>query len=184
MNTVDAIKSKDEINTVTHLLKKIGGVLYADIWKVGINMGLRISDLLSLKYEDFDLEKLSLTIREQKTGKSRHIRLNDSVIKVFNNRREDYPLDIWLFEVHSNRAKNRPISRESVARIFKEVGEIVGVQLGTHSMRKTRGWAMYSDNVPLEMISKVLNHSSPAVTMRYLGITKEEVLDTYTQYEL
>jgi len=43
---------------------------------------------------------------------------------------------------------------------------------------------MYSDGVPVEMISKVLNHSTTAVTMRYLGITKEEVLQTYVDYKL
>lgn len=37
---------------------------------------------------------------------------------------------------------------------------------------------------PIEKISKVLNHSATAVTMRYLGITNQEVLDTYDEYEL
>jgi integrase len=67
---------------------------------------------------------------------------------------------------------------------FSEIGDILKLKLGTHSMRKTRGWAMYSDGVPVEMISKVLNHSTTAVTMRYLGITKEEILQTYVDYEL
>jgi integrase len=71
-----------------------------------------------------------------------------------------------------------------VAKAFSEVGSIVGVKLGTHSMRKSRGWAMYSDGVPIEMIAKVLNHSSPSVTMAYLGITKKQVMDTYLEYEL
>ena len=43
---------------------------------------------------------------------------------------------------------------------------------------------MFTDGVPIEKISKVLNHSAPAVTMAYLGITKEEILDTYLAYEL
>ena len=43
---------------------------------------------------------------------------------------------------------------------------------------------MFSDGKPIEMISKVLNHSSPSITMAYLGITKEEVLSTYDEYEL
>ena len=91
-----------------------------------------------------------------------------------------------VFQVHSNRTKGliQPVSRVSVARKFKEIGEIIKVKLGTHSMRKSRGWAMYSDGVPIEMISKVLNHSHPAVTMAYLGITKQEILDTYEAYEL
>jgi len=184
MNTVDAVKTKQEIDSITHLLNKIGGDIYSDIWKVGLNLGLRITDLLSLKYSDLDLENRSLKLKEQKTDKSKEIRLNNTVIEIVERRRNEYPDDLWLFQVHSNRMKNSPISRFSVSKKFQEIGEIVGIQLGTHSMRKSRGCAMYSDGVSIEMISKVLNHSSPSVTMRYLGITKDEVLETYETYEL
>ncbi len=51
-------------------------------------------------------------------------------------------------------------------------------------MRKSRGYVMFTDGVPIEKVSKVLNHSHPAVTMRYLGITNKEVLDSYDEYEL
>ena len=71
-----------------------------------------------------------------------------------------------------------------VVRKFKEVGETMNMNISTHSMRKTRGFAMWNDEVPVEMICKVLNHSSPAVTMFYLGITRDEVLNTYDEYEL
>ncbi len=112
------------------------------------------------------------------------IRLNETVIKLIRQRHKLHPDDTYLFEVHSNRAKGKPVSRVSVARVFKEVGEIIDVPLGTHSMRKSRGWAMHSEGVPIEKISKVLNHSNPAQTMSYLGITQEEVLETYDTYEL
>jgi hypothetical protein len=44
--------------------------------------------------------------------------------------------------------------------------------------------AMYQDGVPVEKIAKVLNHSNTTSTLRYLGITKKEVLKTYDEYEL
>jgi len=43
---------------------------------------------------------------------------------------------------------------------------------------------MFDDNVPVAVIAKVLNHSSEAATLRYLGITEEQVLQTYDDYEL
>jgi len=184
MIAVEAVKNRDDINTVTHLLRKIGGDIYADIWKVGVNLSLRISDLLAIRFSDLDLDNRSLTLKEQKTAKIRHLRLNNTVIEIVKKRLAEHPTDEYLFQVHSNRAKNKPISRQMVARKFKEVGEIVNINLSTHSMRKSRGYAMWADGVPVEMITKVLNHSNPAVTMAYLGITKQEVLDTYDQYEL
>ena len=184
MNHTEAVKTRDEINTVSLLLQKYGGNLYRDIWKVGINVSLRISDLLAIRYSDLDLENRRLQLREMKTGKNKEIRLNDTVIKIIEKRRKQFPEDEFLFQVHSNRATGKPVSRQMVARKFKEAGETLNIALSTHSMRKTRGYAMFSDGKPIEMISKVLNHSSPSVTMAYLGITKEEVMDTYDEYEL
>ncbi|MFZ2168944.1 MAG: tyrosine-type recombinase/integrase [Methylococcaceae bacterium] len=99
-------------------------------------------------------------------------------------RQQDNPADTWLFQVHSNRAKDKPVSRVSVSRVFKDAGELLGQTNNTHSMRKSRGIAMYKDGVPVEKIAKVLNHSNTTSTLRYLGITQEEVLKTYDDYEL
>ena len=183
MNIVNAA-SKAEIDMVHTLLMKKYGDLYADIWKVGVNLSLRISDLLDLEYGDFNMDDRSLRLREKKTGKLKDIRLNAPAITVIEKRKKENPSDSWLFQVHSNRAKDKPISRVSVSRVFKEAGEILGLTINTHSMRKSRGMAMYKDGVPIEKIAKVLNHTNPSSTLRYLGITHEEVMKTYDDYEL
>ncbi|QPK62904.1 tyrosine-type recombinase/integrase [Methylomonas sp. LL1] len=183
MNTVNAA-SKTEIDLVHTLLEKKFGQLYADIWKVGVNLSLRISDLLTLEYSQLNLQDRSLQLTEQKTGKLKLIRLNSAAIAVIERRRVEQSSDRWLFQVHSNRAKDKPVSRVSVSRVFKETGDMLGLTINTHSMRKSRGMAMYKDGVPVEKIAKVLNHSNTTSTLRYLGITKEEVLQTYDDYEL
>ena len=186
MKEVEAVKTKEEIVMIERLLRTHHGDLYGDVWRIGINLSLRISDLLAILYKDLDLDNCLYAVREGKTGKVRLIRLNCTALSLIQDRRNKYPSDIFLFQVHSNRTSGlvKPVSRVSVARVFKDVGERIGIKLGTHSMRKSRGWAMFTDGVPIEKISKVLNHSAPSVTMAYLGITKEEILDTYLEYEL
>lgn len=181
--SVEAVKSFEDRIFVEKQLRKYGDI-YSDIWKLGINVGLRISDLLAIRYQDMDLESRTLHLKEKKTGKSKTILLNNTVVNIVNRRRKMYPHHHWLFEVECNRATGKAISRSSVSRVFKEVGDSSSIQLNTHSMRKTRGYALYADGKPIELIAKVLNHSSPSVTMNYLGITKEEVLQTYVDYEL
>ena len=183
MNTVDAISPAD-IDLVTRLLLKRYGPLYADIWKVGLNLSLRISDLLSLRYDQLDLAGRSVHLIEQKTGKPKTLRLNPVALAIIERRRGERPQDVWLFQVDCNRAKHKPISRIAVSKAFKEVGDSLGLRLNTHSMRKSRGKALYDAGVPIEKISRVLNHSDTGVTLRYLGITQEAVLQTYDDFPL
>ncbi len=189
MKEVEAVKTKEDIAHVERLLRRHKSDLYGDLWRIGVNLSLRISDLLAIEYKDIDLEKGEHELKEKKTGKKRTVRINQIARKIIEDRRAKYPNDKYLFQVHCNRMASEPpkaVGRVTVARAFKEVGEMesVKIKLGTHSMRKSRGWAMYSDGVPIEMIAKVLNHSTPATTMAYLGITKAEVLQTYMDYEL
>jgi len=187
MNEVEAVKTKEDIRDVERLLRKHGSDLYADLWRIGVNLALRISDLLEIRYDAIDFERHEYRTTEKKTDKKRTLKINQIALEIIERRHKASPEDTYLFQVHSNRTASeapKPVSRVSVARKFKEVGEIMGVQLGTHSMRKSRGWAMYSDGVPIEMIAKVLNHSTPAVTMSYLGITKADILQTYIDYQL
>jgi integrase len=184
MNEVDAIK-KDQIPAVEMLLAKHSGQIYADIWTFGINTALRISDLLSLKMADVQ-DAATITIHEQKTGKARTITLNSKAREIIARRASDNPDHTWLFQATGNRAKSscKAIARQTVAKQFFVIGEIIGKNLGTHSMRKTRGKAMYQDGVPVEVISKLLNHATTQVTLRYIGIDKETIAKTYDDYVL
>ncbi len=185
MNEVAAVKERENIQAVGVFLEKHGSKDYRDIWELGINAALRISDLLALRYTDV-VGVEELTLSEGKTGKKRNIRLNSKAQAIIAKRREENPGDEWLFQSKGNRAKSarKPIDRSTVARKFKEIGDIMGIALGTHSMRKTRGYAMWSDGVPIEFISKVLNHSSPSVTLRYIGIEQDDIRKSYDDYVL
>lgn len=182
MNIVEAVKTEVEARTISRKLTKNarGNTLYADIWEFGINTALRISDLLTLTYTDVQGDKL--VIKEAKTGKTRQIDLNSSAKAIIARRRQAHPDHTFLFQVDSNRAKGKAVSRVAVAQAFKAVGDEMGLQLGTHSMRKTRGWLMHSGGKSIELICRVLNHSNPAVTMAYIGINQAEVDATYHEF--
>lgn len=192
MREVEAVKTTEQRQQVeAHLADQ--GMIYADIWKVGVNTALRISDLLSLTMDNvraLDPAQPALQITEQKTGKLRKIVVNRSALVVMQRRLAEYPKHVWLFQseaVNRNRREPpKPINRRSVSRAFEKVGQRVApkVVLGTHSMRKTRGYAMHKAGRSIESIAKVLNHSSPAVTMRYIGLVQQDIDESYTEFEL
>lgn len=182
MQLVEAVKTQADVAQVTNKLLRNArdNTLYADIWNLGLQVALRISDLLSVTMAEALQGRI--IIKESKTGKTRSIDLNSKAMEIVKARKAKHPEHIYLFEVESNRAKGKPVSRVAVAQAFKAVGDELGIALGTHSMRKTRGWVMHSAGVSIEMICKVLNHSSPAITMAYLGLTQSEIDDTYHEF--
>ena len=192
MREVEAVKTHAQRQQVeAHLADE--GVIYADIWKLGVNTALRISDLLSLNMDHvraLDPAQPALNLIEQKTGKPRKIVVNTSALAVMQRRLVDHPGDVWLFQSAAvNRNRREPpksINRRSVSRVFEQVGQRVApkVVLGTHSMRKTRGYALHKAGRSIESIAKVLNHSSPAVTMRYIGLVQQDIDESYTELEL
>ena len=182
MQIVDAVKSKEEIKRIASLLEKHYGSIYSHMWIFGVNAALRISDLRLITMEHALTGKLTLI--EGKTKKRRSIPLNATAMSVVQLRHALNPHHNYLFQVDCNRAKNKPISRQSVSAAFKEVGDILGLKLGTHSMRKTLGWTMYSAGERIERICKVLNHKDSGVTMRYIGLTQADIDSAYHEYEI
>jgi len=171
MEVVQPIRDKNKIQEIKEYLKLFS---YRDflLFVAGINTGLRISDLLKLKVSDVK-DKKHIKIKEQKTGKAKRILINDSLkealkdyIKVLNN--YDY-----LFQ--SQKGENRPLSRFQAYRIINEASKMVGIndQIGTHSLRKTFGFWHYQQFKDVALLQDIFNHSSPSVTLRYIGINDD-----------
>ncbi|EKZ0315097.1 site-specific integrase [Listeria monocytogenes] len=160
------------------------------LFSIGINTAYRISDLLSLKLSDV-LEiyrqkvrvKSRLKMTEQKTEKNNSVILTkklqkdiwDFVVKEHAQEIDQQDLDYYLFTSRKKKAGERPLTRQQGWYIISEAGKKAGLEnLGTHSMRKTFGYHLYKNGVGLELIQVLLNHSSPRITLRYIGIEQED----------
>jgi integrase len=143
------------------------------LFTMGINTGLRISDLLSLKVKDVK-ERTHILIKETKTGKEKRFRINNNLKEAIedyikNMREEDY-----LFP--SSRT-GKPIGRVQAYRILNEVAKEVGLEeIGTHTLRKTFGYHFYQRTKDVALLQQIFNHSAPSVTLRYIGIN-QDVMD-------
>lgn len=191
MNQVDAIRDKAIIEKMKRYLLSKSRRDYA-LFVVGINSGLRVSDLLSLKVGDvMESGKLKdrITITESKTGKRKDFPISDASRKALtlllgeieNDNRSI--CDCWLFP---SRKGNKPITREHAWHILNDAGKYAGLKenIGTHSMRKTFGYHAYKKGLDLSLIQRLLNHSSPAITLSYIGITREDMDSVYLSLNL
>ncbi|MGP4068372.1 tyrosine-type recombinase/integrase [Halobacillus sp. B29] len=170
MNTAQPITDPVMIREVMEVYKK-GSKQYL-LLAYSLNTGLRISDILRANVQD-SLHGIWKD-REEKTGKEKIIQINAKLQLLIRDYVEanDLQLDDFLF--YSNKNRRNPISRVQAHRIVAKAGEMIGITLSCHSLRKTFGYMAYKNGVDLSLLQYIFNHSTQAVTLRYIGITQDE----------
>lgn len=186
MPEVQAVKSLDTVKLISHLLERTYSKQMSDVWNIGLNLALRISDLLSIKFDDIDNDRL--LVKESKTGKLANIKLNEKTMVAIREIHTEHPDHVYLFQSYRNqqarKSPPKPLSRRAVTKAFSMIGEEVKIALGTHSMRKTRGYHLYQNTKDIARVMKMLRHSSEGVTLRYIGITQDDVDKDFVELEL
>lgn len=192
MKAVEAIKDPKMIENLKRYFRHHNLRDYC-LFVLGINSGLRVSDLLALTVGDVidgkkPVDRIVLT--ERKTKKNKQFPLSDNAkesITTYLKTRPNAAPDEPLFKSRV-RSKTRGYFLSSVQayRILNDAAKEVGVRgrFGTHSLRKTFGFQMYSRGVDITRIQAMLNHSAPNITLRYIGITQQELDDLYLALNL
>jgi len=169
-----------DINAVENIKKILNGnVRDRLLFVLGINNGLRIGDILKLKVSQLQGLKIgdTLPIVEEKTGKQNVLMVNKSVFRVFQEYLDAYKPSPDSYVFFSRKGKEH-LTVEACNRMVKSWCRAVGLKgnYGTHTLRKTWGYIQHSRfGASSEIICRRFNHSSPRVTMRYLGITSADV---------
>ena len=184
MELVQPIRDKEQIEKVKQILraKNTRDLL---LFVFGINSALRIGDLLSLRKRDVIDGRV--TIIEEKTGKRKEFPLNNAIMDILKDYLPTLNDDEFLFRSRqANKNGDKVISRQQaytiLTKAFKDAG--IKVNCGSHTMRKTYGYWNYKKYKDVAKLQKVLNHSAPSVTLRYIGIDQEEIDNMYKDFEL
>lgn len=179
MAVVEPIKNLEDLRKVEQILSKNPRDLL--FFTIGTNCGLRISDILALNVGDVK-NKEYIQLTEKKTGKFKKIPINSKLKPMLDtytkSRKNDEPLFLSTF-------KNR-LFRISAYNIIKRACTEAQLEskAGTHTMRKTFGYHHYKKFKDIAMLQKIFNHSSPYVTLRYIGIEQEQIEESYNNFIL
>ena len=181
MNKVEPIRKKQKIEEIkTELLKS--SLRNYMIFVVGINTGLRISDILKLKVEDVK-DKSHIEIKEGKTNKSKKFYINSELRKELDKYIKNMAGHEYLFQ--SRNGTNKPLSRSQVYRILNEAGEKVGLEsIGCHSTRKTFGYHHYRKHKDVALLQELFNHSAPSITLDYIGVNQDVMDNSLKEFYL
>jgi len=181
MELVEPIRDKKQIQGMKKYLRGQNIRDYL-LFTLGINSGLRISDLLKLTVEDGMKDRI--TIREKKTGKAKDFPISEVCKKAISEYLKETGLNTGA--LFPSRKGGKAISRVQAYRIVNDAARNIGITdaIGTHTLRKTFGYHAYQSGIDITRIQKLLNHSAPSITLSYIGITKEELDNVYISLNL
>ena len=170
MKIVQPIRDKNELEDMKTELLKLGYKNYM-LFIIGINTGLRISDILNLKVYDVR-DRSHIIIKEKKTGKEKRFLINSQLRRDIEKFTSGMNNEEYLFQ--SRKGKNKPISRVQAYRVLNKAATKVGVkEVGTHTLRKTFGYWHYHIYKDVAILQDIFNHSAPSITLRYIGINQD-----------
>lgn len=163
------------------------------IFIIGINLGLRIGDILDLRFSDFS--NSHVRIKNQKTKKKDNIIVPPLIkkeillfCKEFDIIENDFIFSnckniIFEFGTIENQ---KMITRQALNRVFKDIQKDLKLNynINTHSLRKTFGYRFYKQTKDLEALRIIFNHSNQQVTRRYIGISEEEIDQLRSGYQI
>lgn len=182
--TADYLQWDEAMNLIRKLAKD-GNYKMSLLIALGCFTGLRISDILALRWKQI-LHVSEFAIIEKKTGKQRTLRLNPQLQRHIAECYEQInPIGTSAPILVSQKGTIFTIQRINV--MLKEIKRRYHLRVGNfscHSLRKTFGRQVYTmsgDNAELALVKlmELFNHSSIAITKRYLGLRQEEILETY-----
>lgn len=188
---VQPIRDKKKIDTMKKILLAKNVRDYC-LFTLGINSGLRISDLLQLQVRNIVDEngkiRDRITLREKKTNKTKDFPMSDVARKAIieylktRNSESDEPFFLSKKQHHGKASLQRDQAYKIINNAAREIG--ITEKIGTHTLRKTFGYHAYKSGVSIEVIQKLFNHSAPAITLRYIGITQDDLDDVYLNLNL
>ena len=199
-HTSEPIKNMADIDRISKYL--IASKRYRDnmLFIVGVNFGLRASDLRMLRFSNLINENLvfkdSFPVFEKKTRntrkrkKNRYITINDAVVEAVTLYLRNTPnvsLSDYLFRSvsHNGSNRNEPITIQGINLMLKGIASDLGlnIRFSSHSLRKTFCyWMMVQGhNEPrrLLLLQKMLGHSSTMQTLTYIGLDADEIAEAY-----
>ncbi|GIN88022.1 integrase [Heyndrickxia sporothermodurans] len=176
MEYVEALRDIKQINSMKRYLKKHSERDYV-LFVFGINTGLKITEILEVKVEDVlgDDE----AIKNFYILSDKEVYLNAKVKNALIHYIHTNQLNREAYLFQSTKTK-KPITRQQAYRIIHDAAVAVGIQgkIGTNSMRKTFGYHAYKRGVAISLLQKLFHHSTPSETRKYLGIGKDERIQT------
>ena len=173
----------EEFKSLIAKLERDGNYKYCLLISIGVFTGLRIGDILKLRYTDFSRGDI-LVIVEQKTKKTRRIKLNQDLLEIIYRVKRKQLIDDDNQFIFINKYGAKPIDKSwvnvSLKKIFKKYKVHVDGNVSTHMFRKTLGNRVLKlnnySNQSIVLLMELFGHSSIGITKSYPKFVSRELM--------
>ncbi|MDQ0975888.1 integrase [Neobacillus niacini] len=181
---VQPIRNKQQLEDMKWSLRRHCSERDYILFVLGCETGLRVGDLLKLKRQQIvelkSKKQKILKVKEGKTQKIREIYIENCFGEIFQ-----YASNLDSECLFPSRKGYKAITPTQAYRQLNKAAEFAGVEsVGNHTLRKTFGYWFYKQTKDVAMLQEILNHSHPSITLRYIGITGEEIKNVLKSFSV
>ncbi|QYR19648.1 site-specific integrase [Paenibacillus sp. sptzw28] len=162
------------LNEVILILKAVRNLKHKAILYLTYSSGLRVSEVVRLRLQDFDKERKTLRIRQGKGRKDRLTLLSDTALEIFLRYYHQEKPEIWMFPGQN---EGRHLTERSVQKIFEQALVASGVpkKVSIHSLRHSFATHLLEGGIDIRYIQELLGHQSTRTTERYTHVSIKDV---------
>lgn len=142
-------------------INKVKNKKHKAILNTTFSAGLRVSELLSLKITDIDVDQMLILVRNGKGNKSRYVKLSDNCLNIINDYIDEYKPVEFLFEGQSG----GKYTKSSCNNLVKKH---IGIQYSMHKLRHSYASSLLRDGCQLRLIQLSMGHEKIDTTSTYL----------------
>jgi len=152
------------------------------MFQLMLNTGLRVSEIVSLRWEDVNLTTGKLMVREGKGAKDRTLWVDEGQVEELGEWKERQgekvgELPKWVFSTLREGNAGEKMSIQQVWKTFKTYAEKAGIEkdISPHTLRHTFATDLYRETGKIRLVQKALGHADLSTTMIYTHIVDEEL---------
>lgn len=131
--------------------------------------GLRVSELINLKWEDIDRGRMVIMIKDAKGHKDRQVQLSTTIIPLLEKYYREYKSKIYVL----NGQFEIKYSDTSIRQILKQLGEKAHIKkrIYPHLLRHNCFSDMVAQGTDIGLIQRIAGHRSQKTTAIYLHLS-------------
>jgi site-specific recombinase XerD len=145
--------------------------------------GLRVSELVRLRPEDINSQRMVIRVVQGKGRKDRYTLLSERLLSELRSYWRQYRPEKWLFD---GQVCGNHLPRQTAARAYYGMKERAGIVRGhgIHTLRHSFATHLLEAGVDLRTIQILLGHKSFSTTLKYLHVTKKHIQETQSPLDL